>query len=638
MIILSLQKIKKSFGGKEVLADVSFSLQEGRRMAIVGVNGSGKSTLLKIIAGLEEADSGLITKAKSTTIGFLEQHGTFTEDTSVYQVAKKSLATILQLEKQLRQMEVDISFIENEEELASLGEKYHQLTQVFEKMDGYAWQSNLTGVLTGLGFSKQQFDQPANLLSGGEQTRLRLACLLLEKPSLLLLDEPTNHLDLQAIGWLEGYLQKYNGTVLIVSHDRYFLDRVCNDITEILLGKSETYENKTYSSFLIERNQRMESRLKAFEMQQKEIERQKEIIARYRRFNREKSIRAAESREKQLAKIELLERPEEEKEIHFSFHAKKRSGNDVLKINELSKAFDEKPLFKNISLDVKRGMRIAILGPNGIGKTTFFRCVLGFSTPDSGSVHFGTNVLVGYYDQKQEQLHPQKTVLQEVWDEFPHLEQTQIRNTLGSFLLTGDDVFQTISSLSGGEKGRVIFTKLILQEDNLLLLDEPTNHLDMDSREMLELALENYEGTILAISHDRYFINRFATHIGYMSDNAITLFQGNYDDYLAVTAKENDSSLPEEEGKTKTEILKEKKKNRLQKAEEKALKEKTKALEKDIVDQETLLESLEMQLSDSELYKDAEKSQEVSKAYEQTKEKINLLYQLWEEALLLIEE
>lgn len=637
MIILSLQKIQKAFGGKPVLEDVTFSLQDHQRMALVGVNGSGKSTLLRIIAQMETADEGSVSKAKNTTIGFLQQHGVFLHDKSVYETAKESLAPIIALEGQMRQME-QLMTEASEDELTLLGEKYHHLTLTFEEADGYAWQSNLTGTLIGLGFTKEQFDQPANLLSGGEQTRLRLATLLLEKPSLLLLDEPTNHLDLEAISWLEGYLQRYHGGVLIVSHDRYFLDRVCTDVTELLLGKSETYANKNYSNFLLERTQRMESRMKAYNLQQKEIERQKEIIATYRRFNREKSIKAAESREKQLDKIEVLQRPEDEKEIHFSFHAKKRSGEDVMLVKNLSKSFEQKALFSNIFLDVKRGNRIAILGPNGIGKTTFFRCILGEITPDTGTVRFGANVAVGYYDQKQDHLHPSKTVLDEVWDDFPTLNQTQVRNTLGTFLFTGDEVFQPIHTLSGGEKGRVLLAKLMLRQDNTLFLDEPTNHLDMDSREILEQALENYEGTILAISHDRYFINRFATHVAYMTDKQLQLFQGNYDDYIAYINAEKNGNPTLDEGLTKTAAEKEKKRSRLAKAEEKKLREEAKALETAILQKEEALTALEAQLSDGDLYKNPEEGLEVTKAYENCKEEISLLYHQWEEALLLLEE
>ncbi len=629
MIILSINKIKKDFGGKEVLKEVNLTLQDHQRMGLVGVNGSGKSTLLKIIASLESADSGTLVKGKNITVGFLEQHGTFEEEDTIYNVAKRSLETVITLEKRLRELE-QLMATSTEEELTILGEKYHDLTTAFEKMDGYAWKSNLTGTLLGLGFTKEQFTKPVNVLSGGEQTRLRLATLLLEKPSLLLLDEPTNHLDLDAIRWLEGYLSKYEGGVIVVSHDRYFLDKICTDITELLHGNSETYTNSSYSQYILQRAVRMESRLKAYDLQQDEIERQKEIIARYRRFNREKSIKAAESREKQLNKMELLEKPEEEKQIHFSFYAKKRSGENVLKVKNLSKSFDNKTLFKDINLDVKRGQRIALLGPNGVGKTTLFKCVLKEILPDTGVVTLGTNVSIGYYDQKQEHLHPEKTVLQEVWDDFYQLEQTQIRNTLGAFLFTGDDVFQPINTLSGGEKGRVLLAKLMLKQDNLLLLDEPTNHLDMDSREILESALEEYEGTILAISHDRYFINRFATHIGYMSDNELSLFQGNYDEYLTHLEFQRNPQIAPIEQPTKTSIVKEKKQLKLLQLEKRNLKVQMKEVEEAIIANEKEVRKLEVLLADVDLYKDPNQAQKVSISYEKHKMEIVSLYEKWE--------
>ncbi|NLB91769.1 MAG: ABC-F family ATP-binding cassette domain-containing protein, partial [Clostridiales bacterium] len=411
---------------------------------------------------------------------------------------------------------------------------------------------------------------------------------------------------------------------------------VCNHMIEIVQGESDTYSGNC-SAYLPQRMERMEKRVKEYQLQQKEISRQEEIIARYRRFNREKSIKSAESREKQLEKIERLDRPQEEKRIRFSFHAKKRSGKDVLRVENLSKSFDHKQLFENIDLDIKRGQRLAILGPNGIGKTTFFRCILHELTPDTGTITIGSNVSIGYYDQKQDHLHPNKTVLDEVWDEFPFLDQTEIRNVLGLFLFTGDDVFQLIKTLSGGEKGRVALAKLMVKEDNLLLLDEPTNHLDMDSREILEEALQTYDGTILAISHDRYFINRFSSHIGYMNHDSLTVYQGNYNDYLRFEQQEKEDTLALPE-KTKTAIEKEKRKQRLEKKEIKELHEKAKQSEEAIIKKELLLKEFEEQLSDGELYKNPEESIKITFAYEKAREELSALYQSWEEALSAIEE
>ena len=490
MIVLSAQNVAKAFGVNVVLKDVSFTVQQGDRIGLVGVNGCGKSTLMRIIAGLDSADSGEISMVRGTRIGYLAQQDMVTHGASVWQELEQVYAPVFEMEKRLRQLEGDMEHAhESPQQFARLSSEYDRLLQAFEEADGYAWKSMVSGVLNGLGFSQSQYEQSVDSLSGGEKTRLCLARLLLQKPELLLLDEPTNHLDMETLQWLENYLAAYRGSVLVISHDRYFLDHVCNGIVEILMGNAEQY-NGNYTRYIAQRQERFETRMRAYELQQKEIERQQAIIARYRMFNREKSIRAAESREKALERMEILDKPIDERAIRFTFEARRRTGEDVLKVNDVSKSFGDKHLFSCFNLHVRAGDRIALIGPNGVGKSTLIKLITGEIESDTGDIRYGSNVDLGYYDQHQASLHAEKTVLDEVWDRFPRMEQSDVRGALGMFLFTGDDVFQPIKTLSGGEKGRVALTALMLRKDNFLLLDEPTNHLDMDSREVLEDALE----------------------------------------------------------------------------------------------------------------------------------------------------
>lgn len=639
MIILSVQNLQKAFGGNQVLKDVSFVLQDHQRMGLVGVNGCGKSTLLKILAGIEEADDGSFSLGRDLTLGYMEQQFSVSGNKTVYEVLKDVFIPVFQMEEKLRQMEVDMASTQNETELKRLGDSYERLNFLFEKADGYAWQSSIAGVLAGLGFEKHQWEQPAHLLSGGELTRLCLAKLLLQKPDLLLLDEPTNHLDLEALAWLEKYLSEYRGAVIVVSHDRYFLDKICTHITELLLGTAETYQGN-YSAYMPQRSERFEIRIRAWEQQQKLIAREEAIIARYKSFNREKSIKAAESREKRLEKIERLERPEDEHQVRFSFHAKRRTGDDVMAVRDFQKSFDGRALFSNVHFDLRAGDRVALLGPNGIGKSTLLRCIMGELAPDQGYIRWGANVDCGYYDQKQASLHPEKTVLDEVWDTFPRMEQSEVRGALGLFLFTGEDVFMPISTLSGGEKGRVALTKLMLQKDNLLLLDEPTNHLDMDSREVLEDALENFEGTILSVSHDRYFINRFANRVLVLSENGIKEYKGNFDDYQARLAWE--SARPTDDIRfadmTKTEADKEKKKLRLAKEQLKTLKNNVASAEKRIADLEEKIEAQETLMATPDVYSVPEKAAAAAREYQLLKDALNEAYTAWEEAAMVLEE
>ena len=632
MIILTIQNLKKAFGGNVVLKDVNLVLQDRQRMGLVGVNGCGKTTLLKILAGQEHEDGGTISLMKGIRIGYMEQQYAVQGDSTVFEELKQVFEPVFAMEEKLRALEAQMASA-SEVELKHLGDTYARLNDAFEKADGYAWKSSIQGVLSGLGFTKEQYGQPARLLSGGELTRLCLARLLLQKPDLLLLDEPTNHLDLQALDWLEHYLADYRGTLLVVSHDRYFLDHVCTHISELLLGTLEQYEGN-YSSYMTQRAERFEIRMRAWEQQQKMIAREEAIIARYKSFNREKSIRAAESREKRLEKVERLERPEDEHQVRFRFQAKRRTGDDVLFIKDYSKSFGDRTLFQNVNLHLRSGDRVALLGPNGIGKSTLLKCLVGEETPDAGAVRWGANVDMGYYDQKQESLHPQKTVLDEVWDAFPRMEQSEVRGALGLFLFTGEDVFMPIHTLSGGEKGRVALTKLMLRKDNFLLLDEPTNHLDMDSREVLEDALENFEGTILAVSHDRYFINRFATKVVVLSEDGLKEYLGNFDDYQARLQWEmaQQGQDPRFLDMTRTEAGKEKKKLRLAKEQLKALKENVKRAEQAVGDTEEAIARHEEKMAAPEVYSVPEKAAAAAREYQRLKDALAQAYSDWEAA------
>ena len=629
MILLSLQGVTKSFGTNEVLRDASLVLQDGQRMGLVGVNGCGKSTLMKIIAGVESADGGVITMQKGLRLGYLAQQGEVGQDRTVLEELESVFEPVVEMENQLRRMEEQMAECGDDmTRLTRLGSQYDALTLEFERRNGYGWRSTVQGVLAGLGFRKEQQGQLASLLSGGERTRLCLGRMLLTEPDLLLLDEPTNHLDLKSIAWLEEYLRTYKGAVLLISHDRYFMDHVCDRMCELLLGATECYDGN-YTAYMAQRTERFEIRMRAWELQQKEIARQEAIIARYRQFNREKSIKLAESREKRLEKIERLEKPKDESAIRFRFDVRRRTGDDVMMIDELSKGFDGRTLFEHVKLHVRAGDRIALIGDNGVGKSTLFKCIVGEQKPDCGTIRFGAGVDIGYYDQHQAHLHEEKTVLDEVWDDFFRLDQTEVRGALGLFLFTGDEVLMPISTLSGGEKGRVALTKLMLRKDNVLLLDEPTNHLDMDSREVLEDALENFPGTIIAISHDRYFINRFAEKVCVLETTGVKEYLGNYDDYFE---KINREQAPDSEfaGMTRTAMEKEKRKSR---EEEKRIKERKIALqnaEKAIAAAEDEAAEMEAQLADPATYNDPDKAAALARAYQAKKDEIERLYAQWE--------
>ncbi len=633
MILLSIQNLNKSFQMNAVLKDANLTLQTGQRMGLTGVNGCGKSTLFKLIAGGMEPDSGVVSVARGAKVGLLTQEADIQSDLTVQQELERVFEPLREMEKKLRALEAEMAEQHADATACErLSKSYANLLDRFEASGGYEWPSRIQGVLAGLGFARGRENQPARVLSGGEKTRLCLARLLLTQPDLLLLDEPTNHLDLQSVQWLEETLKKYRGTVLVISHDRYFLNAVCDCMAEISMGHIVQYEGN-YDVFSVKRQADIERQIKEYNLQQAEIARQEAIIQRYRMFNREKSIKAAESREKRLEKMERLERPKSEQKLRLSFEARRRTGEEVLGVKDVSKGFDGRTLFEHFSLQLRLGDRVAIIGPNGVGKSTLLNIIARRLQPDSGTVVFGSNVDMGYYEQHQTRLNPEKDILNEVWDEFPRLEMDRIRSVLALFLFTGDDVFQPIKTLSGGEKGRVSLAKLMLRHDNLLLLDEPTNHLDMDSREVLEGALEDFDGTLLTVSHDRYFINRVANRVVEMNADGVREYPGNYDDYLEAKRREAAGiALEENDGRTRTQIDREKRRARMAAAEKRAIRDRLKAAETAIAGAEAEIARLEAQMADPETYKDAEKAQEIARQHRERNASMEALYAEWEAA------
>ncbi|NLJ64514.1 MAG: ATP-binding cassette domain-containing protein [Christensenellaceae bacterium] len=627
MLYINVQNVSKAFGDKNVLNDVSFSLSAGQKIGLVGVNGSGKSTLIKILSSNLQPDNGSITISKEISIAYLEQAWTPEPTETVMDALFSIFKPLTDMEIKLKQLEERMSQA-SAEELTSLGNEYSNTLHKYEIQGGYTFRSHINGVLNGLGFIDGDENRLASSLSGGELTRLNLARLLLLKPDVMLLDEPTNHLDIDALTWLESYLEEYNGAVIVVSHDRFFLDKICTDIIELLFGVSEYYSGN-YTSYIKQRAERFETRMRAFSKQQDEIKRQTAIIERFRSFNREKSIKAAESREKKLEKMELLDRPSEEKAISFSFIAEKRIGDDALMVSSLKKSFGERVLFQDVSFMLSAGENAVIIGANGTGKTTLIECILGLQSPDNGNIKFGTNAQVGYYSQKIDELNKDKTVLREVYDAYPLESHTKIRNILAQFRFVGDDVNKQISQLSGGEKARVALTKLMLSGCNLLVMDEPTNHLDSDSREVLEIALENYNGTILAVSHDRFFTNRIADKILHLENGKINVYEGNYDDFLFEQEKQKLHGEDYEPGITKTQLAKNRKRSRDEERKIKELKLLVKNSEKDVAAAEEKLKRLEQLLSDTTLYNNKDKAIEIIKQHEEAKEEVEKKYSVW---------
>lgn len=631
MILISVQEVTKSFGTHEVLRGVSFSLQKGEKMGLVGVNGCGKTTLMRIITGEMEPDSGMVHRGKELRVGYLAQVDDIALTDTVWGAMLRVFEPVIAMEKRLKELEKALEQNSDHEEALRLTGEYQRLLERFNEAEGYAYEGEILGVLAGLGITKEMHERTVGTLSGGERTRLSLAKLLLQKPDIILMDEPTNHLDLEAIEWLQNYLTEYKGSLLLISHDRYFLDHVCNTMGELLGGHMIKFTGN-YTEYMRKRTADFENRMKAYQLQQKEIEREKAIIERYRSFNREKSIKAAESRQKRLDRIERLEKPVEEQHVHFSFDARRRSGEEALEVKGLAKTFDGKPVFQNISFKMRTGDRVALIGPNGVGKSTLFHILMNRMAADKGSVKFGTNIDVGYYDQHQQELNPNHTVLDEVWNSFPTMEQSKVRGALGMFLFSGDEVFETIASLSGGERGRVALTKLMLKKDNLLLLDEPTNHLDMDSREVLEDALQDFPGTILAISHDRYFINRFADRVMVMNSDGVTEYLGNFDDYVEKRDRPQPPMASAGPEVTKTALLRERKRDRQQSARLRELKAQVKKAEEAIEENERRLAELEAKLSDPATYENAEEGLRVGEAYRAEQDRTDALYEALEAA------
>ena len=530
-MILSCQNICKSFSGKDVLCDVSFHIEDKEKAAIVGINGAGKSTLLKIIMQKETPDTGEVILAKDATIGYLAQYQDVSGHRTIYEEVLDAKQNIIEMEERLRGMETQMNTLTGQE-LETLLDGYHRLSHEFELLGGYTYRSEVTGILKGLGFVESEFDRQMSELSGGQKTRVSLGKLLVTKPDVLLLDEPTNHLDMESIQWLEGFLMNYKGAVVIVSHDRYFLDRVVTKVVEIFQHQGYVYQGN-YTEFAKKKAKIREDLLKQYYNQQREIKHQEEVITKLKSFNREKSIKRAESREKMLDKIERLEKPTDENtDIHIVLEPDVTSGNDVLTVEHLRKAFGTHTLFDDLSFEIKRGERVALIGNNGTGKTTILKIINELLLADGGTIVLGSNVHIGYYDQEHQLLHMEKTIFEEIADDYPQLNHTKIRNVLAAFLFTNDDVFKRIADLSGGERGRVSLAKLMISDANFLILDEPTNHLDITSKEILESALNQYTGTVFFVSHDRYFINQTATRILDLTGGTIVNYIGNYDYYL----------------------------------------------------------------------------------------------------------
>ena len=631
MILISVENIQKSFGIDQVLRDVTFSIQKGEKMGLVGANGSGKTTLLRILTGEQTADGGAVHMNRGLKLGYLAQIGDIAPEDTVWQAMLRVFERVIALEKRMRAMETRMADNRDEQEALRLSDEYYQMTEEFNRLEGYAYEGEITGKLCGLGIGREMFDRQVKTLSGGERTRISLAKLLLQKPDVLLMDEPTNHLDLAAIEWLQNYLCEYKGTLLLISHDRYFLDHVCDTMGEILGGRLYKFTGN-YTEYMQKRTADFEARIKAYQLQQKEIERERAIIERFRSFNREKSIRAAESRQKRLDKIERLEHPQEEKTVRFSFDVRRRMGEDALEVKDLNKQYGGKPIFRDVSFKLRAGDRIALIGPNGVGKTTLFKILNRKETPDSGTVRFGMNVDIGYYDQHQQDLDLNNSVLDEVWNAFPSLEQRRVRSALGQFLFTGDDVFNKITSLSGGERGRVALTKLMLHKDNFLLLDEPTNHLDMDSCEVLEDALAEFPGVIFAISHDRYFVNRFAERVMVMAEDGITEYLGNFDDYLEKRDRPAPPKSEENAGATRTAAAKDRKKERRQSAALRQLQAAVASAEDAIEQNEKHMAELTAAMADPAVCMDQEKLLQLSLDYQRAQDRMPALYTALEKA------
>ena len=636
-MILSCQGISKSFGEKVILEDASFHIEEREKAALIGNNGAGKTTLLRIIMEEIHADAGQVVLAKDKRIGYLAQYQDVQGHLSVYEELLSTKQYIIDMEERLRAMEVQMKNASGEE-LDRLMNSYTRLTHEFELENGYAYKSELMGVLNGLGFTEEDFTKQVATLSGGQKTRVALGKLLISKPDILLLDEPTNHLDMESIAWLETYLLNYPGAVFIVSHDRSFLDKVVTKVIEIDAGQVRMYAGN-YSAYAEKKAQLRDAQYKAYLNQQREIKHQEAVIVKLKSFNREKSIKRAESREKMLNKIQRIDKPiEVQSQMRLSLEPRVVSGNDVLTVEDLAKSFPQQKLFSNISFQIKRGERVALIGNNGTGKTTMLKILNGLLDADAGSFSLGAKVQIGYYDQEHHVLHAEKTIFEEISDTYPTLTETQIRNMLAAFLFTGDDVFKVISSLSGGERGRVSLAKLMLSEANFLILDEPTNHLDIASKEILEEALNSYTGTVLYVSHDRYFINQTATRILDLTNQSVVNYIGDYDYYLEKKEELTEKYAPTAQEATeeaKEETPSEGKLTWQQQKEEQARKRKQenelKKVEKRIEELETRDKEIDDTLVLPDVCTNVGRCAELSREKDKIQAELEELYEKWEE-------
>ncbi|NSB17093.1 ribosomal protection-like ABC-F family protein [Clostridium beijerinckii] len=636
MIVLSCKNICKSYGINTILKDVTFSINEGDKVGIIGSNGEGKTTLFKILSKEITQDDGEVFIDKNKSLGYLAQHLALDSCKTIYDEMLIVFEDLQRLERKITELEAKMNEPYDENN-ASYHEKiikdYGTAQDLYQNRGGYTYKGEISRVLKGLGFTEGDFDKLISTLSGGQKTRVALCKLLLLNPDILLLDEPTNHLDLEAIEWLEEYLKTYKGTVIVISHDRFFLDSVTTGTFQVINGHVNCY-NAPYTKSLELMKKDYEDKLKAYNLQQTEIKRQEAIIEKFRSFNREKSIKAAESREKALDKMEIVDAPDKEKNASkIKFEASVKSGYDVLHVEKLAKSYGEKKLFDNLSFDLKRGEKIALIGENGRGKTTLFNIIMDKVKSDSGVKVLGVNVNVGYYDQEQSNLDPNKTILNEVWDDFPELTTSELRGFLGSFLFRGDDVFKEINKLSGGERCRINLLKLMLSKSNLLLLDEPTNHLDIPSREALEEAILSYDGTLIVISHDRYFLNKVINRILELEEHGVNEYLGNYSYYTE--KKKNPQRFETYEGlasgKTKTQLNEEKKKKKALEKEAKAKQNEIKNIETNITQNEEALEKLQEELCKEEVYSNPSESERVNKEIKNLQETIEKLYEQWEE-------
>jgi len=634
-MILSCNNISKSFGTDVIIKSCSFNIEDHEKAAIVGINGAGKSTLLKIITGIEPADTGLVTLAKDKTLGYLSQQQNLNSDNTIYDELLSVKQYILDMEAQLRSIENQMKSADDTA-LETLMKKYSDLNHEFELNNGYAYKSEITGVLKGLGFAEEDFTLNVNTLSGGQKTRVALGRLLLSKPDIILLDEPTNHLDMESISWLENYLLNYSGAVLIVAHDRYFLDKIVSKIIELDNGNATVFSGN-YTDYASKKAILRNMQLKEYLNQQREIKHQEEVITKLKQFNREKSIKRAESREKMLNKMEFVDKPEIlNDKMDIKLEPNVISGNDVLTVDNLTKGFDGTVLFDNICFQIKRGERVALIGSNGTGKTTILKLINGIIPADSGSIYLGAKVNIGYYDQEHHVLDPDKTIFDEIRDAYPDLNNTQIRNTLAAFLFTNEDVFKYIKDLSGGERGRVSLAKLMLSNANFLILDEPTNHLDITSKEILENALNSYTGTVLFVSHDRYFINSTATRIIELANKTVVNYIGNYDYYLEkkdiLGAKPitNNASKSSSSAISKLNWQEEK----VKQAQQKKIKNEIKRTEERMALIEAEIEELDNMYADPAISSDTAKLMEIHTRKEALSKELDELYDKWGELTL----